>query len=89
MSVNEVREKLGKLSAKYPNDLRIIRSPDGIDKVDLPNADMHGPFDNDDTRSNDTIEKALSAGKQVAVSAAGSNQIIVITGKSGKRLFIR
>jgi len=87
MSVNEVKEKLGKLSARYPNDLRLIRSPGEIDKVDLSNADLHGPFDNGDTRITDTVEKALSAGKQVAVSAAGSNQVLVTTAKSGKRLF--
>jgi hypothetical protein len=87
MSVSEVREKLGKLSARYPNDLRIIRSPNEIDRLDLTNADMHGPFDNGDTGITDTMERALSAGKQVVVQAAGSTQILVLTAKSGKRLF--
>jgi hypothetical protein len=87
MSVNEVREKLGELSARYPKDLRLIRSGDEIDKVDLWNGDLHGPFDNGDTNITDVVEKALSAGKQVAVSAAGSNQVLVTTAKSGKTLF--
>jgi len=87
MSVNEVREKLGQLSARYPKDLLIIRSPDATDKVDFSNADMHGPFDNGDTDITDTLERALSAGKQAVVSAAGSSQLLVLTAKAGKRLF--
>lgn len=87
MSVNEVREKLSELSARYPKDLRLIRSSAEIDKVDIWNGDIHGPFDNGDPSIIETAEKALSAGKQVAISAAGSNQILVTTSKSGKRLF--
>jgi len=83
MSVNEVREKLGQLSARYPKDLLIIRSPDATDKVDFSNADMHGPFDNGDTDITDTLERALSAGKQAVVSAVGYQDVGLASSGTG------
>lgn len=87
MSVNDVRVKLEKLSGIYPNHLRVIRSAHDVDTLDILNADMHGPFDNSDTGITDTIESALSAGKQVAVQAAGPNKLLVLTAKTGRKLF--
>lgn len=87
MSVNDVRNKLEKLFNTYPNDLRLIRSARDVDKVDIMNADVNGPYDNGDIEAIETIERALSAGKQVAVQAAGPKQILVLTSKAGKKLF--
>lgn len=87
MSAQDVRDKLQELTAMYPKDLRIIRSPQDVDRIDLANAEMYPPFNNDDSRITSTLEKALSAGKQAAIQAAGSNQVLVFTPKRGSRLF--
>jgi hypothetical protein len=87
MSTQDVREKLQKLSAAYPKDFRIIRSTSEVDRIDLANAEMHGPFDNGSSQITSTLEGALSSGKQAAVQAAGSNQVLVFTPKRGSRLF--
>ena len=86
MSVNDVREKLQKLSAMYPRDLRIMRSPQEVDDIDIGNADMHF-FDNGDTQITSTLEAALTAGKQAAIQGAGGNQVLVLTPKRGSKLF--
>jgi hypothetical protein len=87
MSVQDVRDKLQKLSATYPKDLRIFRSAQDVDRMDILNAEMHGPFDNGSDRIISTLEQALAAGKQAAVQAAGSTQLLVFTPKRGSRLF--
>jgi hypothetical protein len=86
MSVQDVREKIQKLSASHPKDFRIIRSAQEVDRIDLANADMHGPFDNSSSQITSTLEAALGSGKQAAVQAAGSDQILVFT-ERGSRLF--
>jgi hypothetical protein len=87
MSVQDVREKIQKLSASYPTDFRVIRSSQEVDRIDLANAEMHGPFDNASSQITSTLEAALSSGKQAAVQAAGSDQLLVFTPKRGSRLF--
>lgn len=87
MSAKEIRERLQTLSTKYPKNLRIIRSPSEIDRIDLNNADFRGPFDNDSMTSISTLEEALSAGKQAAIQAAGSNQVLVLVPKRGSTFF--
>lgn len=87
MSVQEVRETLQRLSTSYPRDFLVIRSPQEVDRIDLTNAQMHGPFDNGSSQIVSTLEDALSAGKQAAVQAAGSNQVLIFTPKRGLRLF--
>lgn len=83
MSAKEIRERLQTLSTKYAKTLRIIRSPSEIDRIDLNNTDFRGPFDNDSMTSISTLEEALSAGKQAAIQAAGSNQVLVLVPKRG------
>ena len=87
MSVQSVREKIQSLSAAYPREFRIIRSANEVDRIDLANTEVHGPFDNDSSQITSTLETALSSGKQAAVQAAGSNQVLVFTPKRGSRLF--
>jgi hypothetical protein len=87
MSAKEIRERLQTLSTKYPKTLRIIRSPSEIDRIDLYNAEFRGPFDNDSITSISTLEEALSAGKQAAIQAAGSNQVLVLVPKRGSTFF--
>lgn len=87
MSVSDVREGLARLTREYPNQLLVIRSERDVDKVNLYDADLHGPFDNASDRIIETAEDALSAGRQVAIQAAGRDQILVITAKSGRKLF--
>jgi len=87
MSTQDVRDKIQKLSAAYPRDFRIIRSAQEVDRIDLGNAEMHGPFDNASSQITSTLEAALSSGKQAAVQAAGSHQLLVFTPKRGSRLF--
>jgi hypothetical protein len=87
MSAQDVREKIQKLSAAYPRDFRIIRSAQEVDRIDLGNAEIQGPFDNASSQISSTLEAALSSGKQAAVQAAGSDQILVFTPKRGSRLF--
>lgn len=87
MSTQNVREKIQRLSAEYSKDFRIIRSASEVDRIDLYNAEMHGPFDNASSQIAATLEAALSAGRQAAIQAAGSDQILVFTAKRGSRLF--
>jgi choline dehydrogenase-like flavoprotein len=72
---------------KYPNQLLVIRSEHDVNKVNLMNADLHGPFDNASNRIIETAEDVLSVGQQVARQAAGRDQILVIAAKSGRKLF--
>jgi hypothetical protein len=87
MSTQDVREKIQKLTAAYPKDFRIIRSASEVDRIDLYNAEMHGPFDNASPSITSTLEAALSSGRQAAIQAAGSDQVLVFTAKRGARLF--
>jgi hypothetical protein len=87
MSVHDTREKIQSLLAAYPRDFRIIRSAQEVDRIDILNAEVHGPFDNASSQITSTLEAALSSSKQAAVQAAGSNQVLVFTPKRGSRLF--
>lgn len=87
MSAQDVREKIQKLSAAYPKDFRVIRSAQEVDQIDLANAEMHGPFDNGSSQIGSTLDDALSSGKQAAIQAAGSDQVLVFTPKRGSTLF--
>lgn len=87
MSVDEMRTKLLRLKEEHPNQLLLIRSEHDVDKIDLMNSDIHGPFGLADKRVTETLETALSTGKQVAVQGAGPDQVLVHTAKSGKKLF--
>lgn len=86
MSVSDVREKLQKLSAMYPRHLRIMRSPQEVDEIDIGNAETDF-FDNGDTQIISFLEQALTAGKQAAIQGAGTNQVLVLTPKRGSKLF--
>lgn len=87
MSTQDVRDKIQELSAAYPKDFKVIRSAQEVDRIDLANAEIHGPFDNGSPRIASTLEDALSSGKQAAIQAAGSSQVLVFTPKRGSRLF--
>jgi hypothetical protein len=87
MSVNEMRTKLLRLKEDHPNQLLMIRSEHDVDKIDLMNSEIHGPFDFGEKRITETIETALSAGKQVAVQGAGRDRVLIHIAKSGKKLF--
>lgn len=87
MSVSDMRENLARLTREYPNQLLMIRSEHDVDKINIMNSDLHGPFDFGDAQVTKTIETALSAGKQVAVQGAGRDRVLVHTAKSGKKLF--
>jgi hypothetical protein len=87
MSAQQVRERLQTLSKKYPKNFRIIRSPSEIDRIDLSNTEFRGPFDNESMTSISTLEEALTAGKQAAIQAAGSNQVLVLLPKRGSTFF--
>lgn len=87
MSTQDVRDKIQRLSAAYPKDFRVIRSAQEVDRIDLANAEMHGPFDNGSSQIGSTLEDALSSGKQAAIQAAGSDQVLVFTPKRGSKLF--
>lgn len=87
MSAQDVRDKIHKLSATYPKYFRVIRSAQEVDRIDLGNAEMHRPFDNGSSQIGSTLESALSSGKQAAIQAAGSDQVLVFTPKRGSKLF--
>lgn len=89
MSVDYVRAKIDSLRNAYPNDFRIMFSPEDIDKnkLDVLNSELHGPFEFGDMRFTEVIEQALIAGKQVALQSGGQDKVIVLTAKSGGKLF--
>jgi len=84
MSNQQVRTRLEKLKAEYPNQVTIIRSANEVDpfmrKVgsNMKNLDMKGPFNNEDPELFSTLENALASGKEVAIQAAGSQQILLL-----------
>jgi hypothetical protein len=84
MSTKDVRDKIQELSE---HTFRVIRSAQEVDRIDLGNAEMHGPFDNGSSQIGSALEGALSSGKQAAIQAAGSDQVLVFTPKRGSRLF--
>ena len=49
MSVDEMRTKLLMLKEEHPNRLLLIRSEHDVDKIDIMNSELHGPFDFGDT----------------------------------------
>lgn len=87
MSVDEMRTKLLMLKDRHPSQLLLIRSEHDVDKIDIMNSELHGPFDFGDARIIETVETALSAGKQVAVQGAGRDKVLVHTANLGKKLF--
>ena len=87
MSVQEMREKLLRLKEKYPNHLLLIGSSHDIDKINVMNSDISDLLDFGDPEITETVEAALSAGKQVAVQGAGPDRVLIHTAKSGKKLF--
>jgi hypothetical protein len=86
MSIERVREKIESLRNNYPNDFRIIRSPDDVDKnnIDYANSEVHGPFDNGDIQMVEVLERALASGKQAFILPVGQHRMLVQTSKSGK-----
>jgi hypothetical protein len=84
MSNQQVRTRLEKLKAQYPNQVTMIRSANEVDpfmrKVgsNMKNLDMKGPFTNEDPELFSTLENALASGKEVAIQAAGSQQILLL-----------
>jgi len=84
MSNQEVRARLEKLKAEYPNQVTIIRSASEVDpfmrKVgsNMKNLDMKGPFNNEDPELLSTLENALASGKEVAIQAVGAQQILLL-----------
>jgi hypothetical protein len=87
MSVEETRNKLLSLQKAHPTQMLLIRSEHEIDKLDLMNSELQGPFDFGDSRVIKTVETALAAGKQVAIQGAGRDRVLVHTAKSGRKLF--
>ena len=86
MSVQDVRATIQRLSAAYPKDFLVIRSPHQVERIDIANAQILGPFDNASSQIISALQDALSAGKQAAIQAAGSDQLLVFTPKRGSQL---
>ena len=91
MSIEQFRARLEQLKRNYPKQLTIIRSPHEVDvfmqKVgsNMKRLEMKGPFDNGDPEILSTLESTLAAGKEIALQAAGSQQILILiyTPKTG------
>jgi hypothetical protein len=86
MSVQDVRDTIQRLSAAYPKDFLVIRSAQQVERLDIANAQIHGPFDNASSQITSALQDALAAGKQAAIQAAGSDQVLVFTPNRGSRL---
>lgn len=89
MSVDSVREKIESLKNAYPNDFRVMLSSEDItkNKLDVLNTELQGPFDNDNVQFTEIIEKALRGGKQVSLQSGGQNKVLILTAKSGRKIF--
>lgn len=89
MSIDHVRAKIESLRNRYPSDFRVMLSPDDIrrNKIDVLNSELHGPFGFEDIQFTEIIERALIAGKQVSLQSGGQNKVLVLTAKSGGKLF--
>lgn len=87
MSVSEdFLRKLSHLRDNYPSDFKIVRSDNELDYIDLENSEKHGPFENGDFRALQVIESALRSGKQAALQAFGTHNILIHTSPSGRRI---
>jgi hypothetical protein len=87
VSLDYVKAKRDELLRKYPQNLCLIRSAEDVQKVELRNTDMKGPFDNDDPRLIEAMESILAAGKQVAMQPVGPKQIALLVSKPGMKIF--
>lgn len=89
MSIDRVRTKIESLRNQYPSDFRVMLSADDIrkNKIDVLNSELHGPFGFEDIRFTEIIERALIAGKQVSLQSGGQNKVLILTAKSGGKLF--
>jgi len=87
MSLDYTKAKRDELLRKYPQNLRLIRSAQDFQTVELRNADTKGPFNNDDPGLIESMENALAAGKQVAVQPVGPKQIVLLVSKPGMKIF--
>ena len=83
MSTQDVRHKIQKLSAAYPRDFRIIRSAQEVDRIDLANAEMHGPFDNGSSKLGQPL-KAHFHRVTSRHTSRGSDQVLVFTPQPGQ-----
>ena len=87
MSLDYTKGKRDELLRKYPQNLHLIRSAADVQKVELNNTEMKGPFDNDDPRLIEILESILAAGKQVAVQPVGPKQVALLVSKPGMKIF--
>ena len=87
MSVDENKVRLNQLLAQFPGQLRMLRSPNDVNDLNVENIELHGPYDNGSSLVISAVEEALRKSKQVAISAAGPDQLLILIAKSGTRLF--
>lgn len=86
-SVARVAQAMKTLADQNEGSFLFLSSANEVGKVLFMNIESQRDFDNADGQIIDTIEKALTAGRQVAISAAGARRLIVMVSKLGKRLF--
>jgi hypothetical protein len=86
MSTQENASKLRELVNKYPDKLKVLRSPADIEQfLDMDAVMKAGQsglnfFKNDDSTWPDFISRQLTLGKDVAVQAGSTDSILVYVG---------
>lgn len=84
MTKENVGSQFNELLSAHPEDFRIFSESDDID---TGNSETHGPFDSTDPNLPLIVKRSVSAGRQVAVAAAGSATVFLLIAKSGAKLF--
>ena len=80
MDKETVQRRFHELVESNPKTVRIIRSSDEIDDLDMDKimaSGMPNVFENFDEAMLAFISKCLAEGKDVAIQAAGNNKVIV------------
>lgn len=83
MRTTAIKENISKqLENRYPNKLKLFRSENDIDSLDM---DMmmkgdHQDFDNADSDMPKFLAEQLESGKEVAIIPAGKSKMLLLAG---------
>lgn len=80
MSKEELIKSLQLLKSKYPDKLRIIRTPNDLASIDMDRAmetEMPKTFGYYDVRLINYISEQLSSGNEVEIQEGGKDELIV------------
>ncbi|MBC2694513.1 MAG: hypothetical protein HF982_04395 [Desulfobacteraceae bacterium] len=81
-AIKENISKIEQLENKYPNRLKLFRSENDVDSInmDMMMKGNHQDFDNADSDMPKFLAEQLESRKEVAIIPAGKSKVLVLAG---------